>query len=222
MKDPRSSDKRNDGEDSSEFDRRVEELVESRLTDERLANEWDRWRGMGTRGGTSGSYGWRQQWSDIFATLWITRTLHKGAAVAAVLVFCTVGWIMFQGTELNMSTPSEWRSAQGTRLPDTLQIALRSRPGNDKIFLRSKLLTLTSNLGGALRGGGNLTTRDVTFDGRDAAGITVSFRGTLLLTNAPGVTEIRHQRDVVGGWLTGELTVGTNKAEIVGQPYLPR
>lgn len=222
MKKPPSSEPGGEGDKPSEFDRQVDELIESRLTDEHLANQWDLWSGMGTRGGGQAFYGWRQQWNDIFETLWITRTLHKGFAVAAVLALCSGSWILLQGTELNLSTPQEWRSAQGTRLPDRMQITLRSGPGRDKISLRSTLLTLSSTLGGGVRGGGNLTTRDVTFEGQTAEGIPMQFRGTLILTNGPGVIKIRHQRDIVGGWLAGDLVVGTNAAVQVGQPYSPR
>ena len=68
----------------------------------------------------------------------------------------------------------------------------------------------------------NIASHDVSFQGQTSAGLPMSFRGTLLLTNAAGVSDIRRQRDVVGGWLSGELFVGTNAPVLVGQPYLPR
>jgi hypothetical protein len=202
-----------------ESEKRVDEFVESHLTEERLNKLWDRLQGATEQGGKeTRRYGWSDFQHDFWATLWITRVFHKGVAIAIVLVSCLVAWMMFQGAELTFRTPNGWRSATGERLPDTLRI----RPRQAGASLEGTPFTLASKLGGGLRSGGNLTTHDVAFHGQTSAGIPVTFRGTLLLTNAPGVNEIRRQRDAVGGWLSGELIVGTNAPVTIGQPYVPR
>lgn len=202
-----------------EFRKKPDEWFESDLSEEQLNNLWDRLQGATDRGAQKArAYGWADILRDGWATLWVTRAFHKGVVAAVVLISGFVAWGMFQGTEWTFRTPEGWSTATGARLPDTLRL----RPRQAGAFLDGTLFSLAGKLGGRLRGGGELTSHDVSFQGQTSAGIPLSFRGTLLLTNAAGVTDIRRQRDAVGGWLSGELIVGTNAPVLVGQPYLPR
>ncbi len=137
----------------------------------------------------------------------------SGIGVCALLVALLLG----RSDQLNLHTPAGWQSASALRLPDNLQFAMRQ----GKIALVNPY-PLAGRLASNTRSStNNLTILEATLSGRTRDGWPVSFRGTLVLTNAPGVAEVRGRGDFVGARLSGELIVGTNAPVLIEQPYFP-
>lgn len=193
----------------------IDEFVEEHLTQGRLNDIWDRLQGVGTRGGSPAQkYGWADFLGDCCTTLKVTRWLHKLGAAAAVAGAALVVFLLVRPSEWAIRTPSAWQSASGVRLPDTL----RFRLGSASAALSGPLYDLAGRLGGGSRAGNNVTVLDATFSGTNEAGLPVTFRGSLILTNAPGVVNVRRRGDFTGATLEGTLTVGTNVTS-VSQPF---
>lgn len=196
---------------------RRDDFVESRLSEEHLNNLWDRLQGVSNRGGATGrTYSWNNFLRDCWTTLWVTRSAHKVVVGAAVVAIALVISTTLLQRDITIRTPATWRSASGERLPEIL----RFRPGKASAALEGKPYALEGNLGGTLRSGSELTSIDATFSGSTPSGTRLTFRGTLLLTNAAGVANVRRKSDFIGALLAGELIVGTNAPVRIAQPYL--
>jgi hypothetical protein len=196
----------------------VGRLVESRLTEERLDDIWERLQGTGNRGGDQvQSYGVLRFMRDLWITLRVTGNLYKVAGgmtlvTAAIILLFAIG-----SAEITIHTPATWQSAAGKRMPETLHF----RIAKTDAWLEGKSGRIIGKLRGGLRGAGTITTRDASFSGLMADGTPFAFTGSLVLTNAPGVVNIRGRSDFIGAALIGELKVGTNSPVPFAQPYLP-
>lgn len=188
------------------------------ITVEQVKDTLDLIHGNRTRS-SSAEPGWRDDAAEVWQYLSVTRLKQKLAAGAATSVaMLLLVWVVFGAAQITVRTPARWQTASGIRLPDTL----RFRPGKATAQLQGAEFNLPGTLGGILRKGSDLTSIDVTFSGKTSAGEALTFSGTLLLTNAPGVTEIRRRKDFTGALLSGKWIVGTNApVHVEGQPYLP-
>jgi hypothetical protein len=196
----------------------VDEFVERRLTQERLNNIWDRLQGTSSRGGqTVTTYGWIKFVGDCWVTLRVTRVLHKLGLAVIVVAAITIAVLLFRKGDLVSRTPAGWPSVSGMRLPDTLRLRLEQQTAS----LEGAAYILAGAFGKKLSNGTNPTTMEIALAGRTPEGMSVTFKGILMLSNAPGVVAIRGRRGFIGALLTGELSVGTN-AVTVSQPYLPQ
>ena len=202
------------GHGREELDRRIDEFVAARLTEERLDNLWDKMQGTATRGDARRDYSWRDQSGDIVVTLWATRIIHKAVGTLAAVGLVMAGIFVWRADELVIRTPANWPLAQA--LPKELKFRL----GQAAVQLTGGTIALTGILGASTRG--ELNTRTVTMDGVTPNGEPIHFRGTLILTNRPGVSDPRKRREILGALLGGELTIGTNPPIVIpGQPYVP-
>ena len=196
----------------------LEQVVESRLTEERLDNIWDRLQGIGNRSaGEDETYGVPELTRDFWITLSVTGMLRKIGWSLGVASLALLAFLFFREGDIILSTPTTWQSASISRLPGSLHF----RTGRKSASLLDAALKLTGALGGQSRGAGDITVLDANFSGQQADGTPIRFLGSLLLTNAPGVVNIRRRSDFLGATLVGDLTVGTNAPTKISQPYLP-
>jgi hypothetical protein len=63
--------------------------------------------------------------------------------------------------------------------------------------------------------------RQLNLDGKDPQGVVIQFRGTLWLTNAPGVTVLRKKTDIRGALITGQLSNDRGASLAVESTFLP-
>lgn len=188
-----------------------------RLSEARLNAIWDRLQGAEERRGRETSRYGRTEWlRDCGITLWVTGWVHRlayGVTAVAVLVFLFFG---LPAPELELRTPSTWLATNAIALPEVL----RFRP---KEQMQASLqgtygLAGNSNRERGRGGSDGFTVWNLTISGVNN-GQSISFDGTLTMTNAPGVVNGRKAADFLGGLLHGALTIGTNAPVIVNQPY---
>lgn len=197
----------------------VDEFVQEHLTPERLNNIWDRLQGVGTRDGRpSTSYGWSNFLADLWETSRVTRLLHKLAAAGALAGAAVIILMLAMPSQLVVHTPAPWQGASAFRLPDTLRFQL----GKSRASLEGKPFALAGRLGGTTRGGSAITSIEASFTGTNQNGERIEFQGALVLTNAPGVINVRGRHDFVGACLKGDLIIGTNAPVPFAQIYLPQ
>lgn len=201
----------------TEVDGQLGELIRGRLTDERLAEDWDRLRGVaGGAAATRRSSG--KTWAALNHVLWLARLPQKLAgavSVAAVLVLA--GWFTFRGGAVRMHTP-DLGLMGAALLPANLRVDFR----DGKAVLSEPAVQLLASLGSS-RGGSTTDSRvfEVRFEGQTKTGEPMVFSGVMVVTNAPGVSTPRRASDVLGVMLAGELILGDQPPRTVRQPFLP-
>ena len=194
----------------------LEQYYRGELTDDTVKNARDIVRGARTRGGAD-PLKWREKLREVNEYFQLTRLWQKiawrtGALTAGLALLLFLLW----SPTVEVHTPSGRGTAE-VRLPETLRFQF----GKARASLQGKGFALVGNLAGTPRRGGMLTIIDATFTGSAVDGTRITFTGSLVLTNAPGIVNVRSRKDFVGACLKGQLTIGTNAPIAYEQPYMP-
>jgi hypothetical protein len=156
-------------------------------------------------------------WEEFKSALWLARVPQKVAWAAAVVAAVGVGWFALAPGAIRLRAADGFQVA-GISLPEQLHF----KPGS-----RSTRLTGTgtpiNGLLGEFRGGptGDVSKYDISFEGATTNGLPVVFRGTLFVTNAPGVDQARRRSQVLGALLDGYIKIGDRATEPVKQSFKP-
>lgn len=200
---PGDHDQHNGG-GSDEFDRRIKEFVETRLTDERLAREWEIWSGQVER--RSGAVYWRQ---------WI---LPRFVPAAAVLVIAGVVLALWLGAghsriryEARLSAGD--RSVGKARLPKLLETKHKARSIVLEAYEEDVILTGAIAEAEPRRG----ILHPIIMHGSDSTGVTAVFRGNALFADGPLAGDRRHAESIT---LDGKLEIPGYSTNEVRRTYV--
>lgn len=194
----------------SDEEKRFQELREyyARNTPpEELQDDLDILLGEQTRS-ASDRHGIKDDIRDVADYISIRRLWGRviGAPVALIALIY-VGFAIIPHP-IAVKTPVAWADPNppGFRLPDDLRFQI----GETNISLKGKTFALAGTFDGVSRGAGDITVLPVTITGTNSEGLAVIFKGSLVLTNAPGVINAKRKGDFVNAVLVGPLTIGTN------------
>ncbi|MBK7999681.1 MAG: hypothetical protein IPK15_13430 [Verrucomicrobia bacterium] len=144
----------------------------------------------------------------------VARVPQRAALVAVVLLMATLGWWQFRPDLVEFRTPAASLGAGG--LPATLRLSLQL----GRASLEASGPPWTALLDSPRRGAG-LSSYEVDWSGTNAAGVRVTFKGTLIATNRAGVTLLNRAGEIAGVEVVGDLTTGDQAPVRYRQSYLP-
>lgn len=198
--------------ESAKADRRLLEALRQEATPEHLREEWDRARGVQTRGAARRS-SWREELAELWVAISSARVPQMTGIAAAMLLILVGVWLQFASDEQRFRTPDANLAAGG--LPPTLRVSVRA--GRTTLEDTGRILSALLN---SPRRGAGISVFDVDYSGTNAQGNRVSFKGTMVVTNAAGVVNLKNAKDISGILLDGDFTIGNLPPVPIRQPFV--